>query len=200
MHKILLTAIAIFSVVPSILSQGIIDFKDYRVLYRGYSNHIEVGSSNGDSDLSISCEECEVKKDSLDWIIIPQTKSRMLDVVVLNKTKDTVLVENFLVLALPKAGLYLGDVPDGERIHSKKSKRLIVKYPSGLGFQKLFSVESWTVSVEGCPVVVSGNGNLLSDEALKIIGFAPSGSVVTISCVFSGNGTIRKVCSSIFKI
>jgi hypothetical protein len=203
MHKILLTAIGIFSVIPSILSQGIIDFKDHRILYRGYSNHIQVGTLDGDSDLSISCEGCEVKKDSLDWAIIPQTKSKMLDLVVLNKNKDTVLVEKFLVFPLPIPELYLGEIGNGERIYSKKSKRLIVKYPSGLGFQKLFSVESWTVTVEGCPTMVSGNGNMLSDEALKIIGFAPSGSILKIEVNFkiddSAENSTRRT-SSFFKL
>lgn len=201
LNKIVFTILLIFSVVPSLFSQGIVDFKDYHVLYRGYSNHIEVGTSNGDSALSISCEGCEVKKDSLDWVIIPQTKSRMVDLVVLNSNLDTVLVEKFLVLPLPKAALYLGDITDGERVYSKKSKRLIVKYPQGLGFQTLFSVESWTVSVEGCSIVVSGEGNLLSDEALKIIGFAPSGSLLTISVKFKLQGTEHlKITSSIFML
>lgn len=180
--------------------QGIIEFNEYNILYRGYENHLQIGSLNGDSNLLLKSNDCEIRKSSVDWIVKPTSTSKTVSLFVLNSLNDTLLIESFRVNNLPIPEVCLGRYKNGDKLFSRETRKLYVKLPEGCQISKDFQIQKWAMRIEGYSKEITGTGDLLSSEAMKMIALAPESSKMTLTVWYISNFGQSRFSSSTFSL
>jgi hypothetical protein len=183
-------------------AQGLIQFPEVSVLYRGFENKITLGSLYGDSTLSLSSNNAIIKKSQKGWIVEPNA-SKTVELYAINKKQDTIARSTFGVRNLPLPQLYWGKIKENEGMGDFKTAKLLsckYDYPVNMILDE-FKIVNWELIIEGCSQSFKGSGNQLSKEALDIIQFAPEGTLVTINYDYSNpNSEFTKKRTSLFKI
>ncbi|MEN9999594.1 MAG: hypothetical protein RI922_2584 [Bacteroidota bacterium] len=174
------------------------------ILYLGYPYQIEIGNNLGRTDYRIEGKNVIIVKDTLGDGYTLNCASTELDAEIYfidNLLKDTFSIRRYQVESMPKVELFLGQFADGEYLTSRTADRLYVRYGPEIPLTKCkFKVDAWILSISGYNKPVSGSGETLSEDALALLKNAKKGSIVMLSCKYSGTGTGIKVCSSSFKI
>lgn len=183
-------------------AQGLIQFPNVSVLYRGFDNKVTLGSLYGDSTLTLSSNNATIKKSQKGWIVVPNA-SKTVELYAINKKQDTIARSTFGVQNLPLPQLYWGQIKENERMGYFKTAKLLsckYDYPVNMILEE-FKIVNWELIIEGCSQSFKGSGNQLSNEALDIIQFAPEGTMVTINYDTTyPNSEFTKKRTSIFKI
>jgi hypothetical protein len=183
-------------------AQGLIQFPEVSVLYRGFENKVTLGSLYGDSTLSLSSNNATIRKSQKEWIVVPNA-SKTIELYAINKKQDTIARSAFIVRSLPLPQLYWGKIKENEGMGDFKTAKLLsckYDYPVNMILDEL-NIVNWEMNIEGCSQSFKGSGNQLSTEALDIIQFAPKGTMVTINYDTSyPNSEFTKKRTSIFKI
>jgi hypothetical protein len=190
----------VFVVPFSALGQGIIEFNEYNILYRDYENHLQIGSLNGDSNLLLKSNDCEIRKSSVDWIVKPTSTSKTVILFVLNSDDDTLSIESFRVNNLPTPEVCLGRYKNGDKLFSRETRKLYVKFPQGCQISKDFQIQKWAMRIEGYSKEITGTGDLLSSEAMKIIALAPEFSKMTFTVWYNSYFGLFRFSSSSFSL
>lgn len=174
------------------------------VLYLGYPYQIEIGNNLNRTDYRVEGKNVIIVKDSLGDGYILKCVSTELDAEIYfidNVLKDTFSIRRYQVESMPRPELFLGQYADGEYLTSRTSNRMFVKYGPEIPLTKCkFKVDVWILSISGINKSVSGRGETLSEDAINLLKNAKKGSIVSLSCKYSGTGTSARTCSSSFKI
>ena len=174
--------------------QGNVSLPEMNVLYRGYDNRVQgVASGYDKTDLKMSNGSITKKGD--EYIAKPG-QGREAGITVYGEntvTKKSVSLGTFKfrVSNLPGPGLYLGRVGSGEkaaRALVSNTNRLFAKYPPEIPLKAEFQVASWELSVSGAPRTFSGNGPVLSAEAMSLLKQVKPGSKISLSAKYKGPG------------
>jgi hypothetical protein len=207
MKKIITTLLllAVFNVAgQSNLNEKVVLSTSNPVLYLGYPYQIEIGNNLGRTDYRVEGKNVIIVKDTLGNGYILNCASTELEAEIYfidNVLKDTFSIRRYQVESMPKPELFLGRFADGEYLTSRTAIRMYVRYGPQIPLTKAkFKVDAWVLSISGYNKSVSGSGETLSEHALALLKNAKKGSIVTLSCKYSGTGTGAKVCSSSFKI
>jgi hypothetical protein len=183
-------------------AQGLIQFPEVSVLYRGFENKVTLGSLYGDSTLTLSSNNATIRKSQKEWIVVPNA-SKTIELYAINKKQDTIARSTFGVRNLPLPQLYWGKIKENEGMGDFKTAKLLsckYDYPVNMILDEL-NIVNWEMNIEGCSQSFKGSGNQLSKEALDIIQFAPKGTMVTINYDTTyPNSEFTKKRTSIFKI
>jgi hypothetical protein len=183
-------------------AQGLIQFPNVSILYRGFENKVTLGSLYGDSTLTLSSNNATIRKSQKEWIVVPNA-SKTIELYAINKKQDTIARSTFGVRNLPLPQLYWGKIKENEGMGDFKTAKLLsckYDYPVNMILDEL-NIVNWEMNIEGCSQSFKGSGNQLSKEALDIIQFAPKGTMVTINYDTTyPNSEFTKKRTSIFKI
>lgn len=175
-----------------------------KTLYRGYPHTVKIGNNSGRTNYSISGKNISFERDSLNsnsFNVIPVGNQEAEVYFIDNEIKDTFSVEKLVVTSMPQTQIYWGTFTDGDQATSRDAKMLHAKYGPGIPLLKAsFLVNKWIISIEGSGKTYSGTGNELTEEALKFIMTAEPGSVLNISCIYSGTGTGGRPASAVIKL
>jgi hypothetical protein len=196
--------VAIILIIGKVYSQGpIFGFDQGNILYLGYKNKVEFGTSDGrpfeifieDGELiSDTLVNEETETDSIVYYLIP-SGLKTTKVLFLNPTTkepfDTIV---FNILPLPKPELYWGIAKDGEKV-SRSEIRFYARYPPEIPLNTSFRIKSWELVIPGAtgaPII--GTGNTLDETAMSSLRLAkPGSSVSLITTVASPDGIHRKI-------
>jgi gliding motility-associated protein GldM len=184
--------------------QGSVALPDMRVLYRGYENAVEAVASGYDQT-NVSGEGVTLNKNGNQWIATPGG-GKSCTITVSGKSSITNKSVNlgrfeFQIQPMPKAEVFWGTYADGDQASSRTAKMLYAKYGPGIPLTKAkFQVNKWILSISGLGKTFSGTGNVVSADALKVLGAAPKGSIATFSCIYSGTGTGGKPSTAAIKL
>jgi hypothetical protein len=180
-------------------SQGIIEFTDQTVIYRNYDNIFQIGSDFGQPNYSLRCNNCIIEKVGDDWKVRINSKIESQDLFVMNSGGDTLSKKTYKVFSLPNPMLFLGSCSDRDQLYQRAQKKLYVKY---VGIQPIckYTIKNWQISIEGYEKKLKGDGDFLSEEALKIIGFAPKGALLTLQANCSDSEGKKLKLTSILKL
>ena len=207
MKKIITTLVllAVFNVAgQSNLNDKVVMSITNPVLYLGYPYQIEIGNNLGRTDYRVEGKNVIIVKDTLGNGYILNCASTELEAEIYfidNVLKDTFSIRRYQVESMPKPLLFLGQFADGDYLTTRTANTMYVNYGPVIPLSKCkFAMDKWVLSISGYNKSISGAGDTLSEEALALLKNAKKGSIVTISCVYSGTGSSGKVCSSTFKI
>lgn len=184
--------------------QGTVALPDMRVLYRGYSNVVEAVASGYDQT-NVSGNGVSLVKSGATWIGTPGA-GKTCTITVSGKSSITNKSVNlgtfeFQIQPMPKAEIFWGAYADGDKATTRTARILYAKYGPGIPLTKAkFEVEKWILSITGAPRPVSGSGQNLSEEALRLLKGAPTGAIATFSCIYKGTGTGGKPSTSSVKL
>jgi hypothetical protein len=184
--------------------QGTVALPDMRVLYRGYDNVIEAVASGYDQT-DVSGSGVSLVKSGNVWIGTPGG-AKTCSITVsgrssLTKKSVNLATVEFQIQPMPKAEIFWGTYADGDQAASRTAKMLYAKYGPGIPLTKAkFQVNKWILSVSGSGKTFAGTGNVLTPDALKVLGAAPKGSIATFSCIYSGTGTGGKPSTAAIKL
>ena len=177
------------------------------VLYRGYSNKIQIGFNDMlVKEYTIETSNCDSiipDSEKHNYVIYPG-QSRMLTLTIIDlsvKGKKTFLSEtSYRVSNLPDPALYLGALENETTISLegiKSMTTLFAKYPPELYFNAIFQVNSWNLFIKD--LNLAGTTNNLSKEALFHLNRLSSGEKITIIAnVIGSDKIIRKLTTVIY--
>jgi hypothetical protein len=209
--KKLKTLLVLLVIQGNVYSQGpIFGFDKGNILYRGYKNRVEFGTSDG-RPFELLVEGGELISDTLineegenDSIIqFLLTNIRIGDtakVFFLHPTTkepfDTVF---FKVHHVPDPSLYLGTISSGGTVSNaavRSITELNVRYPPEVPIQCQFRIKTWEILSSTSSVV--GFGSDLTSEAQSFLNSTSPGSQVRIIATIVGSdGIVRKISMSI---
>jgi hypothetical protein len=174
--------------------QGTVSLPEMRVLYRGYKNVVE-GVASGYDKCDLKGSGVNLAKSGTDWIASPGTgRECEISIIGMNSiTKKNVPLGTFKfrVSNLPPPAVYLGTLATGStpaKAAVASMTKLFAKYPPEIPLAADFEVASWEVTVSGAPRSASGNGAVLSAEAISMLKQARSGAKISISAKYKGMG------------
>lgn len=200
----------LFVILGNVYSQvPILGFDKGNILYQGYKNRVEFGTSDGRS-FEILVEGGELlsdtlinekgKNDSIIQFLLPSARSETAKVFFLNPiTKESFDTVLFKVHYLPDPSLYLGTISSGGTV-SKSAIRSItelnVKYPPEVPIQCQFRIKTWELLSSTSSVV--GFGSDFTSEAQSFLNSTSTGSQVRIIArIVGSDGIVRKISMSI---
>lgn len=174
--------------------QGNVSLPEMNVLYRGYDNRV-LGVASGYDQTVLSMSNGSLSKKGDEYVAKPG-QGREATITVSGKnslTNKTVSLGNFTfrVSNLPGPGLYLGKIGSGEKASQSlvaNTNRLFAKYPPEIPLKAEFEVASWELSVSGAPRTFSGNGPVLSAEAMSLLKQTRTGTKISLSAKYKGPG------------
>ena len=174
--------------------QGNVSLPEMNVLYRGYNNRV-LGVASGYDKTNLKMSNGSITKKGDEYIAKPG-QGREAGITVygentVTKTSVSLGTFKFRVSNLPGPGLYLGRVGSGEKAAKAlvaNTNRLFAKYPPEIPLKAEFQVASWELSVSGAPRTFSGNGPVLSAEAMSLLKQVKKGSKISISAKYKGPG------------
>lgn len=150
---------------------GVIGFPELNLLYRNYTNKIEVAVSNtkgkevvliGSPNIIIEKDSSRLKYSNSYFVYVKNEfsgrEASINITLVNNKRKDTVLLKayKFRVQNLPTPNLFLGSSADNERCLANEN-RLFAKYDASIPLNCYFSVVSWEFIIDNDTLKGSGN-------------------------------------------
>lgn len=163
------------------------------ILYRGFSNHFEITDPNWQSsEYTLACENCEISSDLMGEIlpqhqftIKPKTGKQAL-LKFIRPEADT-LVHHFAFKNLPDPTIYLNGLADGSFIDEstlKSSVTLDISYPEWITLKNEFQITRWELLADD--LKISGEGHVLSEEAIYTIKLIGRDSHFYITCTVLG--------------
>lgn len=173
-------ALLLITFTSCVYSQGVLEIEGYEVLYRDFKNIVRVGSTKGQNDFILSSDDCRIEKSGMDWGVTVTSKAKVVDLYILNNSGDTLSKREFLAVSLPDPLLFLGCCTDRDHLYSRSQKKLYVKYTDGIQASCDYNIRNWEISIDGYNKKLKGKGDFLTEEVIKIIGFAPRGAFITI--------------------
>lgn len=175
-----------------------------KTLYRGYPHTVKIGNNLGRINYYVSGKNIMFERDSLNsnsFNVIPRGNQEAEVYFIDNEIKDTFSVEKFGVSSMPQVQIYWGTYADGDQATSRTAKMLYAQHGPSVPLTKAsFLVNRWIISISGSGKTYSGTGNELTEEALKFIMTAEPGSVLNISCIYSGTGTGGRPANAVIKL
>jgi gliding motility-associated protein GldM len=183
--------------------QGTVSLPEMNVLYRGYKNRIQ-GVASGYDQTVLSGNNVTLTKSGDEYIGSPG-QGREASITVSGKnsvTNKTVSLGSFTfrVSNLPGPQVFLGTIATGSSVSKSavaNMNRLFAKYPPEIPLKAEFDVASWELTVSGAPRSISGNGPVLSADAISLLKQAKPGSKVSISAKYKGMGYVGNMASVI---
>ena len=183
--------------------QGTVSLPEMNVLYRGYKNRIQ-GVASGYDQTILSGNNVTLTKSGDEYIGSPG-QGREASITVSGKnsvTNKTVSLGSFTfrVSNLPGPQVFLGTIATGSSVSKSavaNMNRLFAKYPPEIPLSADFEVASWELTVSGAPRSISGNGPVLSGDAISLLKQAKPGSKVSISAKYKGMGYVGNMASVI---
>ena len=183
--------------------QGTVSLPEMNVLYRGYKNRIQ-GVASGYDQTILSGNNVTLTKSGDEYIGSPG-QGREASITVSGKnsvTNKTVSLGSFTfrVSNLPGPQVFLGTIATGSSVSKSavaNMNRLFAKYPPEIPLSANFEVASWELTVSGAPRSISGNGPVLSGDAISLLKQAKPGSKVSISAKYKGMGYVGNMASVI---
>ncbi len=174
--------------------QGTVSLPEMNVLYRSYTNRVQ-GVASGYDQTVLAMTNGSLSKKGDEYIASPG-QGREATITVSGKnsvTGKTVPLGKFpfRVMNLPPPSLYFGKTGSGEKMSkaaASNTNRLFARYPDGIALNAKFSVLSWEMSVSGAPRSYSGNGPVLSADAMALLKQVKKGSKISFSAKFKGPG------------
>lgn len=173
---------------------GTVSLPEMNVLYRGYDNIVK-GAASGYPNYSLSgAGNVSLSKSGDHYIAHPgrgRKASISISGVASDGTRASLGKFEFRVRNMPKPEIRLGRIAPGESATSSQfraSRRLFAGYPPSIPLKAKFRVINWELTVSGAPRPISGKGGNLSSQAKRMIGNAPSGSIVTVVATVKSKG------------
>ena len=196
--------IAIIFIIGKVYSQGpIFGYDQGNILYRGYKNKVEFGTSDG-RPFEIFIEDGKLMSDtlvnqeretnSIVYYLMPYG-SKTTKVLFLNPTTkepfDTIV---FNVYNLPNPSLYWGAAKSGE-IGRRSENRFFAKYGPEIPLNTSFKIVEWELYIPGATgPPIFGTGNTLDETAMSSLRLAKPGlSISLITLIVGPDGVQRKV-------
>jgi hypothetical protein len=162
-----------------------------KILFRGFENHIKIGSEL--EDFTIEAVNCEVTQTAgKNYLVKVNSNARtaMINFLSNGKIIDS---ETFVVQNLPSPDLFWGEHVSGSTL--PQGNDLAVKYTPGISLRSNFEVVSWSCELDGKEF--NGQGNTLSTEFIEQTGRSASGDKITIIANVKGpDGIVRKISGS----
>lgn len=196
--------VAIIFIIGKVYSQGpIFGYDQGNILYRGYKNKVEFGTSDGrpfeifieDGKLiSDTLVNQERETDSIVHYLMPYG-SKTTKVLFLNpSTKETFDTIVFNVYNLPDPSLYWGAAKSGE-IVMRSENRFFAKYGPEIPLNTSFKILEWELYIPGATgSPIFGTGNTLDETAISSLRLAKPGlSISLITLILGPDGVQRKV-------
>lgn len=165
----------------------------HKIIYRGFANKVTLGPiGKSVKNVRMECIHCEIKqleyrKTPNTYIIRTKSRERTAQ---LNFFSNGQLVDStvFVIQNLPAPVFFWGNNENGETIPS--SRKLFVKYPSGITLKSDFRVRNWVCYINEEPF--SGTGNVLSPEAMNQTKLLAKGEVVKIMITVGGSDSVMR--------
>lgn len=183
----------------TVFGQGIVAQPDKKVLYRGYTNVMQIGL-NGVDNITVSGKNCSVKTTGGNKYLVTPAKAATATIVVLNSLKDTLANETYKVVSLPPLQLSWNGHFNGAEVLDRSSDKLSLSYGPGIPLQGPQNIVSYSLQVSGNPKVIKGTGNLLSAECRALIQDAVAGQNLTITATYKTTTQETKTISSVFSL
>ncbi len=183
--------------------EGTVSLPEMLVLYRGYKNIIE-GVASGYPETKLSGTNVTLSKVGKQYVGTPGAgKTANISISGFNPvSKKTVSLGTYVfdVKPMPRAELFWGNAADGDRVTNKAAKKLRVAFGDGIPLKATFQCEKWFLTISGINKTFQGQGEALTDEALKFLGAAKPGSLASFSSTYRGPGVAGKPNSATFKL
>ncbi len=168
-----------FSFAQSKPINGLISNAEFKVLYRGYKNQMELVVCKACDSIFIFSSDAEInRQDEVSFSVKPKAGTRNLTLTVncINGMDTTELwSERYIVRALPKPKIYLGGIDiNSDFNHIKEmnlfaQKRFAVRYDMDVYLTNIkFSLTEWSIKV-GKRTFTNSNQNITAEfkEAFK---------------------------------
>lgn len=150
----------LFSVSFTTYSQTVVGLPEMNILYRGYDNKVDFGSSLGDSSLTITGHGCEVKKVGEEWIVNVTGSGRVASLKVSDQEGNNLATHQFRVSNLPKPILNWRPVnPDSNDLFRSI---LFASYTNGCPLKSNFRTRDWHITIG--TNTYSGKGHFIGQE------------------------------------
>lgn len=161
---------------------------EYNILYRGYTNQVEVGTQTKVKATRLSLYSADaqfVHKKENQWNVITTTTKDTIEIVMLHAKTGKVIDRFFFrVKDLPNPDLYVGATQPEGKI-SKLENRLFARY-SDSPLRAEFRVIAGALMIENDPRIFEFDGNKLGEDYLEYVKNIPGGRKVTIKALIIG--------------
>jgi len=166
----------------SCFSQVVLSLPEYDVVYRGYNNVLEVGTTIKVKSefISLFCEGAElIHSEGNKWVLTPLTTNDSLEIRMVH-SKTQKIIDQFIykVRDLPDPELFVGAVQPEGRI-SRDEYRLFARY-SDSPLKAEFAVTGGVVLVESTNYLFKFEGNKLGNDYLNYVKNVPDGTKIKI--------------------
>lgn len=200
--------VAIIFIIGKVYSQGpIFGYDQGNILYRGYKNKVEFGTSDG-RPFEIFIEDGKLisdtivneqrETDSIVYYLMPYglktTKVLFLNPIT-KEPFDTIV---FNILSIPDPSLYWGVAKDGEK-GSRSATGLFAKYPPEIYLNASFRITTWELYIPGAAgPPIFGAGNTLDETAMSSLRLAKPGSSISLITTVAGPDGIQRKIAGVF--
>jgi GldM C-terminal domain. len=172
-----------------------LEFPEYKVVYRGYNNLLEVSTRTklNPKFIELKCDGAKLeRKENNLWNLNPFTTDDSLELTLLNsKTREVIDRFVYVVKKLPDPQLYVGASDSGQLI-SRLETRLFARY-SDSPLRAEFTVKEAVVAVEGYNNTIRVKGNSLGNDYLEFVKNIPHGTTVRIKAFALGPDGLEHV-------
>lgn len=169
-------------------AQITLSLPEYNILYRGYTNRVEVATQTRVKARSISLSSADaqfVHQEDHQWNIITTTPKDTIEIMLLHtKTRKIIDRMVFRVKDLPNPQLFVGATQVEGKI-SKQENRLFARYTDS-PLRAEFSVLGGALVMENDPRIFQFEGNKLGADYLGYVKNMPAGTIVTIKALVIG--------------
>ncbi|MNY08692.1 hypothetical protein D3C86_1415600 [compost metagenome] len=175
--------------------QGTVSLPKLNVLYKGYDNLVE-GVASGYDQTFLSGAGVSLSKSGTQHIarVTTSAKTASIDIYGINsvsKKKVKLGSYSFRVMTLPDPEFYFGAAEEGGKISSQE-KRLFARYKNS-PLDAVFVIKNWEVSTNNAPRPERGVGNVISDDASRLLRQGRPGTIVNVKMDYIGpDGILRK--------
>lgn len=169
-------------------AQITLSLPEYNILYRGYTNRVEVATQTRVKARSISLSSADaqfVRQEDHQWNIITTTPKDTIEIMLLHtKTRKIIDRMVFRVKDLPNPQLFVGATQVEGKI-SKQENRLFARYTDS-PLRAEFSVLGGALAMDNDPRIFQFEGNKLGADYLGYVKNMPEGTIVTIKALVIG--------------
>ena len=179
---------------------GAISQPEFQVLYRDYDNQL-IGAVSGYPNYKLIAKSNVTLTQTSKGYIARPSSGQLAEIAIVGVTEDGTTTQigsyNYKIRKLPKPLVFLGGIENGSTVTKQviaAQRKIFTRYDESIPLTATFTPVTYRVSVSSYPREIPGTGDVLNQDALRIINQARSGDRVTINVEYrEPSGRIKKV-------